>query len=73
MKTLCRKFDAKFIAIDTYSSRKLNIVGEQLDGVLNVVDILINVNPGGHSLDLGKRILVIGGGDLTMDGARSRQ
>jgi NADPH-dependent glutamate synthase beta subunit-like oxidoreductase/ferredoxin len=65
------EFDAVFIAIGTYNSRNLNIEGEQLDGVLRAVDFLINVNLGGYNLDLGKRVLVVGGGNVAMDVART--
>src|SRR5450432_3159112 len=68
---LRRDFDAVFIGIGTYRSRNLNIEGEQLDGVLRAVDFLINVNLGGYNLDLGKRIVVIGGGNVAMDVART--
>ena len=68
---LRRDFDAVFIGIGTYGSRKLNVEGEQLDGVLRAVDFLINVNLGGYNLDLGRRILVIGGGNVAMDVART--
>jgi NADPH-dependent glutamate synthase beta subunit-like oxidoreductase len=68
---LRRAFDAVFIAIGTYRSRNLNIEGEQLDGVLRAVDFLINVNLGGYNLNLGKRVLVIGGGNVAMDVART--
>jgi formate dehydrogenase beta subunit len=68
---LRRDFDAVFIAIGTYRSRKLNVEGEQLDGVLRAVDFLINVNLGGYNLDLGKRVLVIGGGNVAIDVART--
>jgi formate dehydrogenase (NADP+) beta subunit len=68
---LRRDFDAVFIAIGTYRSRNLNIEGEQMDGVLRAVDFLINVNLGGYNLDLGKRVLVIGGGNVAMDVART--
>ena len=68
---LRRDFDAVFIAIGTYHSRKLNVEGEQLDGVLNAVDFLINVNLEGYNLDLGKQVLVIGGGNVAMDVART--
>jgi formate dehydrogenase beta subunit len=64
-------FDAVFIAIGTYRSRNLNVEGEQLDGVLRAVDFLINVNLGGYNLDLGRRVLVIGGGNVAMDVART--
>lgn len=68
---LRRDFDAIFIGIGTYNSRKLNVEGEQLDGVLRAVDFLINVNLGGYNLDLGKRVLVVGGGNVAMDVART--
>ena len=68
---LRREFDAVFIGIGTYKSRKLNVEGEQLDGVLRAIDFLINVNLGGYKVDLGKRVLVIGGGNVAMDVART--
>jgi len=68
---LRREYDAVFIGIGTYRSRKLNVEGEQFDGVLRAVDFLINVNMGGYNLDLGKRVLVIGGGNVAMDVART--
>ena len=64
-------FDGVFLAIGTYRSRKLNVEGEQLDAVLQAVDFLINVNLGGYNLDLGQRLLVIGGGNVAMDVART--
>lgn len=68
---LRRDFDAAFLAIGTYRSRKLNIEGEEQDGVLRAVDFLLNVNLGGYNLDLGRRVLVIGGGNVAMDVART--
>ncbi len=68
---LRRDFDAVFIGIGTYRSRNLNVEGEQMDGVLRAVDFLINVNLGGYNLNLGKRIVVIGGGNVAMDVART--
>ncbi len=68
---LRRDFDAVFLAIGTYRSRNLGVEGEQLDGVLRAVDFLINVNLGGYNLDLGRRLLVIGGGNVAMDVART--
>ena len=68
---LRHEFDAVFIGIGTYASRKLNVEGEQFDSVLRAVDFLINVNLGGYNLNLGKRIIVIGGGNVAMDVART--
>ena len=71
LQSLREAFDAVFLAIGTYHSRSLNIEGEQFDGVLRAVDFLINVNLGGYNLDLGKNIMVIGGGNVAMDVART--
>lgn len=68
---LRRDHDAVFLAIGTYVGRSLNIEGETLDGVLRAVDFLINVNLGGYNLDLGKSVVVIGGGNVAMDVART--
>ena len=64
-------FDAIFLAIGTYRSRQLNIEGEEQDGVLRAVDFLLNVNLGGYNLDLGRRVLVVGGGNVAIDVART--
>ncbi len=68
---LRREFDAVFLAIGTYRSRQLNVEGEDLDGVLRAVDFLLNVNLGGYNLDLGRKVIVIGGGNVAMDVART--
>lgn len=68
---LRQQFDAIFLGIGTYRSRQLNIEGEELDGVLRAVDFLLNVNLGGYNLDLGRKVLVIGGGNVAMDVART--
>lgn len=68
---LRRDFDAVFLGIGTYRSRQLNVEGEEQDGVLRAVDFLLNVNLGGYNLDLGRKVLVVGGGNVAMDVART--
>jgi NADPH-dependent glutamate synthase beta subunit-like oxidoreductase len=63
-------YDAFFIAIGAHKSRALRIEGVELDGVLNAVDFLLNVNLG-YRVDLGAKIVVIGGGNVAIDVARS--
>lgn len=65
------EYAAVFLAIGTYRSRQLNVEGEHQDGVLQAVDFLLNVNLSGYNLDLGRRVIVIGGGNVAMDVART--
>jgi formate dehydrogenase beta subunit len=50
--------------------RGLEAAGVELDGVVKAVDYLLNVNRG-YRLDLGHRIVVIGGGFVAFDAART--
>lgn len=63
-------YDAIFIAMGAHKSRILNMEGINADGVLNAVDYLLNVNLG-YRVDLGEKIVVIGGGNVAFDVARS--
>jgi len=67
---LRQEYDAIFIAIGAHRSRDLNIEGVQLDGVFRAVDFLLNVNLG-HRVELGQRVIVVGGGGVALDAARS--
>jgi len=63
-------FGAVFLSIGTQKGRDLNIEGANLDGVVRAIDYLLNVN-NGYRVDLGKKVLVIGGGFVAFDAARS--
>jgi len=63
-------FDAVFIAIGTQAGRSLNVPGADLDGVVKAVDYLINVNQG-YKVNLGDNVMVIGGGSVALDAART--
>jgi NADPH-dependent glutamate synthase beta subunit-like oxidoreductase len=63
-------FDAVLIAVGAHKSRDLSIPGVDLDGVHRGVEFLLNVNLG-YKFTIGKRVLVIGGGNVAMDVARS--
>ncbi len=67
---LRREYDAVFLGIGLMEGRKLNILGGELDGVITAVDLLLNYNLG-YKVELGKRVLVVGGGDVAMDAART--
>ena len=59
-----------FIGIGAHKSRELSIEGVQNDGVLRAIDFLLNVNLGYH-VELGRKVVVIGGGNVAFDVARS--
>src|ERR1022692_4398023 len=63
-------FDAVVIAVGAHRSRDLSIPGVDLDGVHKAVDFLLNANLG-YRFTIGKKVLVIGGGNVAMDVARS--
>ena len=63
-------FDAVFIAVGVSRGRDLQVPGVELDGVVKAVDYLLNVNKG-YRLDLGRRVVVIGGGFVAFDAART--
>jgi NADPH-dependent glutamate synthase beta subunit-like oxidoreductase len=62
-------FKAIFIAIGAHKDRELDIEGSHLDGVLPAVDFLLNINLG-YKVDLGDRVVIVGGGDVAVDAAR---
>jgi NADPH-dependent glutamate synthase beta subunit-like oxidoreductase len=65
-----RDFAAVIIAVGAKSSRALGLPGERGPGVLGGVDLLRSVALG-TPLDLGREIVVIGGGNVAYDVARS--
>ena len=62
-------FDAVFLSVGTQRGRDMKIEGADLDGVIKAVDYLINVN-NGYRIELGQRVVVIGGGFVAFDAAR---
>lgn len=62
-------YEGIFVSVGTQKGRELNIEGVQLDGVIKAIDYLLNVN-NGYRVNLGKKVLVIGGGFVAFDAAR---
>lgn len=63
-------FKAILLAFGLHRSRDLNIPGHELDGVVKGIDFLLNVNLG-YRFSIGKEVVVIGGGNVAIDVARS--
>ena len=63
-------FEGVFLSVGVQKGRDLNVEGSNLDGVIKAIDYLLNIN-NGYRVDLGKRVLVIGGGFVAFDAART--
>ncbi len=63
-------YEAFYLAIGAQNGRKLGIDGEESDGVITGVDFLRNVNLG-NSIKLEGTVVVIGGGNVAIDVART--
>jgi len=63
-------YRAVLLAFGLHRSRDLNLPGHELDGVIKGIDFLLNVNLG-YRFSIGKRVVVIGGGNVAIDVART--
>jgi NADPH-dependent glutamate synthase beta subunit-like oxidoreductase/Pyruvate/2-oxoacid:ferredoxin oxidoreductase delta subunit len=63
-------FEAIFVAVGAHQGVKLGIPGEEVEGVFEGVSFLRNLYLG-HKVVLGKRVAIIGGGNVAIDSARS--
>jgi NADPH-dependent glutamate synthase beta subunit-like oxidoreductase/ferredoxin len=62
--------DAVFLAAGTGVGRGLDLPGHDQDGVLRAVEFLLNINQG-FRVELGARVVVVGGGNVAFDAART--
>ena len=64
------RHDALFLSIGATLGRGLDLEGHEADGVLKAIEFLINANQG-FATSIGEKVVVIGGGDVAMDAART--
>ena len=63
-------YKAVFISVGAHKTRKLGAEGESLKGVFDALDFLKLANEK-ENVDVGKRVVVIGGGNVAIDSART--
>lgn len=68
---LVREFDAVVIAVGAKNSRRLRLPGVDGPGVLGGVELLREVALGQRPEGMGRRIVVVGGGNVAYDVART--
>lgn len=62
-------YKAVFVGIGAQQGKKMDIPGEELDGVYDALDFLRDINLG-KFINIGKKVAVIGGGNSAIDAAR---
>jgi putative selenate reductase len=67
---LLRDYPQVFLGVGAQKGKRLGIPGEDSEGVLDALEFLDRVQAG-TPMDLGRRVLIIGGGNSAMDAARS--
>lgn len=71
IRELRRHFDGVYIAIGAQADKTVGIEGEDARGVISAVEMLRGIGDGVMPDFTGKRVVVIGGGNVAMDCARS--
>ncbi len=69
-RDLRTQFDATLLAVGAGRDREFDIAGIELEGVLWGLDFLRSVNLG-QDVDIKEHVLVIGGGNVAVDAART--
>ena len=70
IRDLLKDYKAVYIGVGLPNNRSLNIEGEDLENVIPAIAFLKSCNLG-KEVTVGKRVLVIGGGDVAFDAGRT--
>ncbi len=71
MQAYARDFDAVFVAIGAHTGKKLALPGIDAKGVMSAVDLLRGIGDGEIPDFTGRKVAVIGGGNVAMDCVRT--
>ena len=71
MEDIQKSFDAVYISIGAHNDKKLGIEGEDAINVVSAVGLLRRIGEGDAPDFTGKKICVIGGGNVSMDATRT--
>ena len=68
-KQIQKSHDATFLAVGLGEDRTLGLVGEKVKGVIPVLAFLEKAKAKPSSVNIGKRVVVVGGGNVSLDAA----
>lgn len=71
MEDIQKSYDAVYISIGAHNDKKLGIEGEDATNVVSAVSLLRRIDEGNAPDFTGKKICVIGGGNVSMDATRT--
>ena len=71
MAELSRDYDAVYVAIGAQAGKTLRIDGADAEGVVSAVDMLGRIGDGDYPDFTGKKVVIVGGGNVAMDCART--
>lgn len=71
MEDIQKSYDAVYISIGAHNDKKLGIEGEDAENVVSAVSLLRRIHEGNAPDFTGKRICVIGGGNVSIDATRT--
>ena len=71
MEIIQNSFDAVYIAIGAHNDKKLGLEGEDGENVISAVSLLRGIGEGDIPDFTGKRVCVVGGGNVSMDATRT--
>lgn len=71
MKRLSEEYDAVYVAIGAQGGKSLGMDGVDAEGVLSAVDLLTKIGDDEYPDFTGKDVVVVGGGNVAMDCART--
>lgn len=71
MEQIRKDYDAVYVAIGAHTDKKLDLEGENSKNVISAVDMLRKIGDNDYPDFSGKRVIVVGGGNVAMDCART--
>jgi len=64
-----KNYDAIFLGVGLGKTKKLALIGEELEGIVGAVEFIENLRKNKQNTFVGGRVIILGGGNTAMDAA----